>query len=95
MTFSCISIFKRNNGIWYILYTQDGRRRWKSTRTTVKSEALAQLVELKDPAKEKPKTQLFSEFTKEFLAYAETTYARATRDIYRVCLRHLQRIVHE
>lgn len=92
MALSRVSLFKRSNGVWYILYDQQGRRRWKSTGRKLKSEALAQLVDLKEPPEHKPQTKRINEFAKEFLDFAEVNYARSSCDIFRVCLRNLLRI---
>jgi hypothetical protein len=37
-------LFKRKNGVWYVGYLQDGRKRWKSARCTVKVEALRKIA---------------------------------------------------
>ena len=89
MTVSNLSLFKRPNGFWYILFTVDGRRKWKSTRTGRKSEALKILRCFEDPPEEQPKSTKLSAFTDEFLTYARVNYARASRDIFIVCLRNL------
>jgi integrase len=89
MTVSNPSLFKRPNGFWYILFTVDGRRKWKSTRTGRKSEAIKLLRSFEDPPKEQPKSSKLSAFIDEFLTYARVNYARASTDIFIVCLRNL------
>ncbi len=44
---SRISLFKRSNGFYYILFDDEGRRRWKSTGCTLKADALRQLTDFK------------------------------------------------
>ncbi len=41
-----LSLFKRSNGIYYILYEDGERRKWKSTGTSHKSEALKRLMDV-------------------------------------------------
>ena len=65
MTVSNLFLFKRPNGFWYILYTADGRRQWKSTRCTERSDALKKLTEFKDLTKKKLPPNRLSAFTQE------------------------------
>ena len=53
MSVSNLFLFKRN-GVWYIIYTVDGRRQWKSTKCTDKREALKKLAEFKSVTKDRP-----------------------------------------
>ena len=87
---SKLYLFKRPNGIWYILNKSDGKARWKSTGCTEKSEALKKLAESKGITKEKPSSVSLLQFINDFLSYARTTYAKASVDIFLVCLRNLQ-----
>jgi len=89
---SKLYIFKRPNGIWYILQKSDGKTRWKTTGCTEKSEALKKLTEFKGITKDKPTPNRLSEFIRDFLSYARTTYAKASIDIFLVALRNLQAI---
>jgi integrase len=92
MTVSNLFLFKRPNGFWYILYTADGRRQWKSTRCTERSDALKKLTEFKDLTKKKLPPNRLSAFTQEFLRYCASTYAKASVDIFKVSLRNLSAI---
>jgi len=90
MSISYLSLFKRSNGKWYILYTEVDRRRWKSAGETLKSLALKRLSDFKTLLQSKPKPHTLSVFTLEFLAYASTVYAKPTCDIFRIGLTHLR-----
>jgi hypothetical protein len=37
-------LFRRSDGNWYVVYLDDGRRRWKSTNMRVKHEAMKLLI---------------------------------------------------
>jgi hypothetical protein len=75
-------LFKRSNGFWYILYTLDGKVRWKSTKATSKIETLQKLQEFQPKAANKQEQKSLATFTQDFLSFAYATYARATCDIY-------------
>ena len=92
MTVSNLSLFKRPNGFWYILFTVDGRRKWKSTKCTERSDALKRLTEFNELTKPKPPANRLSSFTKEFLQFSSSTYAKASVDLFRVSLRNLSAI---
>lgn len=92
MPTSNLLLFKRSNGFWYIIQTANGRQTWKSTKCTDKREALKKLTEFKSVAKEKPAPNRLYEFINDFLSYARSTYAKASIDIFLVCLRNLQAI---
>lgn len=92
MSVSNLFLFKRPNGFWYIIYTANGRRVWKSTKCTDKREALKKLTEFKSVEKDKPAPNKLSEFINDFLSYAKSTYAKTSIDIFLVCLRNLQAI---
>lgn len=87
-----LHLFRRSNGLWYILYSVDGRRRWKSTGCTNQSDALKKLSEFEQLTKPKPPASHYSAFVQEFLAFAKTTYSRGTIDIYNVALRNLREV---
>jgi integrase len=76
------SLFKRNNGKYYVLYVENGRRRWKSTGVNAKCDALKVLTDLEKlfSVQNLPKT--LHQFSHEFLAYAKTTFAHHTWLIY-------------
>jgi integrase len=89
MSFSHLSLFKRSNGLWYIIYQEGGHRRWKSTGEALKAEALQKLTDFRELLRQKPKVITLIQFTAEFLSYASTTYAKPTVDIFAIGLRHL------
>ncbi len=96
MGFLFASLLKRSNGVWYIVYTLDGRRRWLSTRTKLKTEALRRLKNFQLPSSSKsktPKALALSAYADEFFRYAKVNYAPATVAIFRLGLRHLTDVV--
>ena len=92
MPISEVFLFRRRNGIWYIVYCLDGKRKWKSTGVTHKRDAQKILQEF-DPENKAPiRKRKLSGFTEEFLSFADATYAHSTCNIYRVSLRYLREI---
>lgn len=89
MSITHLSLFKRSNGFWYIIYDEGGRQRWKSTGVTLKSDALKKLTEFDELLRTKSVTKTLKQFTTEFLSYAKATYAKPTVDIFAIGLRHL------
>lgn len=86
------TIFRRSNGIYYILFREGQRTRWLSTGKKLKSEALHVLVSqeaerTRPPQVEKPEAQkpsnTFRAFIDEFLIYAQANYSPKTKDMYR------------
>ena len=75
-------LFKRG-GVYYVVYEDDGRRKWKSTHCRTKSDALRVLTQFKELLKTKPKSPLLSQFKTQFLAYAEQTYRPQTVELFR------------
>lgn len=62
------SLFKRSNGIYYICYDDDGKRKWKSTNQSRLADAIGELAQFEKLRKEyKPRDTLQS-FSKDFLA---------------------------
>jgi len=79
-------LFKRSNRIWYIVSEVDGKRRWKSTGTTLRSEALKIFLEREiepEIPSPKPAPKSFREFLREFMEFAEGTFQRKTFELYR------------
>jgi integrase len=76
------SLFKRSNQVYYVGYYQNGRRKWKSTRATVKAEALKALTQFKELLQERARSVPLQEFVAEFLAYGEGNYSRKTMAMY-------------
>ena len=92
MSMSHVALFKRTNGVWYVLYTIDGKRRWKSTGSRTKSDALGKLSELeKTPPSPAPRKTL-KEFEEMFLSYARENYARSTLGIFQRAFRDFENI---
>ena len=52
------SIFKRANGVYYIGYYSNGRRRWKSTGSRHKPDALRGLTQFKQLLEEPTRLML-------------------------------------
>ena len=85
---------RRSSGIYYLWYDDEfGRRRKVSTKTKLKSEATEFLRTFKRKSVVKVKQKRLADFTKEFLAYTQTTYSPATHDIYRRVLALLEKQV--
>jgi hypothetical protein len=83
------SLYKLSKEIYYIGYYDDGKRKWKSTGTTIKTEALKALTHVKDLIGETNKPKMLSEFITAFMEYAEKTYSPKTMPMFRKALQHL------
>ena len=81
MALAKIFLFKRSNGLWYIIYDENGHRRWKSTGSALKGDALQKLTEFKELTSEKPVAKTLLQYKEEFLSYARSTFAQGTVDI--------------
>jgi integrase len=88
-------LFKRSNGFYYILFEEEGRRRWKSTRCTFKADALKVLTQFDELLKTKPKTANLPQFTNDFLEFAKVNYTKPTVDIATIALNHLKTVAGE
>lgn len=88
-------LFKRSNGIYYVLYEQDGLRRWKSTGKTHKAEAFKSLTDFEALFRQKTRSVSLSLFTRDVSQYVETNFAKRTHIIYKQALEHLKGIVGE
>ena len=84
-----LSLFKRSNGVYYIQYGNKEKRRWKSTGTGLKSEALKRLKEFETLQTNVPPSNTLDAFIEEFLAYAQATFAPKTVEMYRLSLKRL------
>jgi len=86
------SLFKRSNGIWYILYySEGGRRSWHSTGERNKPAALAKLsafIHNQQPRTTREIT--LSTFSREFLGWATSSYSRDTIALYSRTLAYLR-----
>ncbi len=82
------TLFKRSNGIYYISFEEECRRKWKSTGKTHKSDALKELFTFEKLRKlYKPRT-ILQTFIKDFLAYAQVAFSAKTLELYKLALRH-------
>ena len=88
-----VSLYKRSNGVYYIGYYHDGRRRWKSTGATTRSDALKALTEFKTLVQPSHRALSFAQFQDEFLKYAEIHNAKRTVDLFRNVLKGFGKIV--
>ncbi|MGA9407800.1 MAG: hypothetical protein WBW71_11780 [Bacteroidota bacterium] len=86
------SLYKRSNQI-YIGYYEDGKRKWKCTGTTIKTEALKALTRVKELIGETNKPKMLSEFISAFMEYAEKTYSPKTIPMFRKALQHLSALI--
>jgi integrase len=91
--FSRFSLFKRKNGVYAILYYHHGHRRWKSTNTTTKPEALAVLSRFRELVDRGTPSTPLAEFQKQFLSFAEVTYSKGTAYLYRMVLTRFIQLV--
>ena len=81
-----IYLFQRNNGIYYIGYLQDGRRRWRSTRSKRRRDALKVLTQLREVLRDRPNDPHLSAFISEYIPYIKTSLAPRTVDSYEAAL---------
>jgi integrase len=89
-----VFLSRRSGGFYYLWYEDEfGRRRKISTKTTRKPEAVEFLRTFKRETAVKVKPKRLSEFTKEFLAFTQTTYAVRTNDLYQRVLHLLEKQV--
>ncbi len=86
------TLLKRSNGIYYIVFRDKGRPRWKSTHQRLKPLAIKALIDFKSNLQRDVSKATLSQFQKEFLAYAASTYSRRTVEVYRHALAKLQTI---
>ena len=86
-------LYKRSNGYWYIGYFDNGRKRWKSTFATLKSDALRALVEFRDSPKSSPSKIPLSEFIMQFCQLRTSDLRKTTIEkIYLPAFRSFQSI---
>lgn len=85
-------LFKRGNGYHYILYEIDGKKRWKSTGCTLRSEALSSLRDFEKLLRDKPLKRTLEQFSFEFLTFVKSTFAYRTYLIYKGALENAKRI---
>lgn len=86
------TLFRRSNGYYYLLTYVHGRRVWQSTGCKVQSEALKYIAEQRRKPKESS-TICLSQFQTQFLAFAETNFARSTVELYKSGFRKLGELI--
>jgi integrase len=77
-----LTLTKRSN-IYYILYYQNGRQRWKSTGATTKPEALQAVARFRELSEQRLQSMSFEQFVSRFVAYIEGSLAEKTVKLYR------------
>lgn len=87
------TLFKRSNGFWYILYFQDGRKRWKSTKASLKSDALKALKNFEELVKARESYKSFSSFEADYLAYSSSIHKPGTHEGYKYAFQDFRRIL--
>ena len=88
-------LFKRGaSGFWYIEYiTDEGQSKQISTKCKSKPDAIIKLSNFKEMVIERKKGVLLSEFENKFLEFAKNNFAHYTRNIYKLVVREMIRIV--
>jgi hypothetical protein len=88
------SLFKRSNGIYYILTDgKIGHRRWISTGERLKSKALKRLASHANSPVSPRKSPTLSLFARHFNASVSTFFAQGTLDIYSKSMKAFLNIV--
>jgi integrase len=87
------TLTKRCN-IYYILYYQNGRQRWKSTGATTKPEALQALARFRELSEQRLQSMSFEQFVSRFLAFIEGNLAEKTVKLYRLVFQSFLLFIH-
>ncbi len=87
---SKLYLFKRNNGIYYVGYFHEGKKRWKSTGCTQKSEATKSFVQFREFLNSKQSAVTLSKFIKDFIPFAKVNYSKCTVEFYEQSLERLK-----
>ncbi len=82
------SLFKRSNGVYYIVYEENGKRKWKTTGETLKTTAMRFLLDFRRLQKQGKKVSL-KDFIDEFLSVSSAYYRPKTLALYSQTLRNL------
>src|SRR5208283_5387324 len=77
------TLFRRENGVYYIVYSIDGKRKWKSTLSTEKHLAIKALMNFNKLLSNSSRRILLSRFIEDFHASATSNYSRGTIGIYK------------
>jgi hypothetical protein len=89
-------LFRRSNGIYYLVTLHNGRRLWRSTgkRRRVDAEKYLRDIVHEPDLKEEPQLNAltFMQYVQDWRRYAETNVARSTIRLYEESIRNLLRI---
>jgi integrase len=89
-----VRLYRRANGIYYIILETDGKREYRSTHCTSKTEAFQHLAEIKKLFVSKSKHKLlFSDYAKEYMEYAKANLAQGTVEIYKAAFRDFLKLI--
>jgi integrase/recombinase XerC len=91
---------KRRNGVYYIGWYEDGKRRWKTTGKSTKSDALLYLRTFEGTKNETERTPLLSELLTRFETMRGNSIRPSTMDTYRLAVNHFKevcgdRLIHQ
>lgn len=81
------ALFKRSNGTYYVSFQDGHRRRWKSTGTKNRRQAMAFLLEFDGEQVSSNQETTLEKFSESVLAHIQTTSSRKTLEIYRRAFR--------
>ncbi len=85
------SLFRRHNGIYYIVSSHEGKRVWRSLRTRDDTEAKNAFEEFEREQRRKSRS-LISDFSEDFLNRAPLTLRKKTVEIYTQSFKNFLRI---
>jgi site-specific recombinase XerD len=89
------NLFQRSNGFFYLLIESNGKRRWISTKTRNRSEALRFLVQFESNPKQSAKSPSLSAFIAELMPYIKANMAPGTAALYEKSFRFFQDFVKD
>ena len=78
-----VFLYKRNNGIYYIGTEIDGKRRWKSTGSKVKAEALRKISEFREERLRQNRNVRLGALKTKVLAFVKEHYPFKTYESYK------------
>ena len=88
-------LFKRQNGIYYLVHEVEGKRKWISTHSKHKQDALEFVRTFNRQPKERPEPKpvpiSLKAFTTQFLEYSESVHTVKTSNAFKVTFGMLQR----
>jgi integrase len=77
------TLFKRSNGVYYIIYEVNGQRKWKSTGETTRSGAVDVLLKFEPTSAPPPEKTTLSKFIEEFFTAGTSNLSAGSIGIYR------------